>query len=52
MFKGKVKPVNLVMVGSMCEDIKICENLIITLKDLDRIDVVLDSVRQRLLKNK
>ena len=50
MFKGKVKPINLVFVGAMCEDLKVCENLILKLKDLDRIDVVLDSVRQRLMK--
>ena len=50
MFKGKVKPINLVFVGTMCEDLKVCENLILKLKDIDRIDLVLDSVRQSLIK--
>ena len=50
MFKGKVKPVNLVFVGAMCEDVNVCRNIIMKLKDLDRIDLVLDSVRKSLMK--
>lgn len=50
MFKGKVKPVNLVFVGAMCEDVNVCKNIIMKLKDLDRIDLVLDSVRESIMK--
>ena len=52
LFVEKVKPINIVLLGSICEKPKLCEKFLMALKDVNKVDFVLDNVRENLLKKK